>query len=76
MSERPLPIVVHLGKQSKKRLEALERNEGKLVAEVAETLEEVRESLGDQADSKVLVPVVFIYKKKKKNGGRLKLPFL
>jgi hypothetical protein len=76
MSERPLPIVVNLGKQSSKRIKELERGEGKLVSEVQDTLAGIRASLGEQAASKELVPVVLVYKKKLKNGGRLKLPFL
>lgn len=76
MTDRPLPIVVRLGKQSKKRLQALERNEGKLVGEVKEALERVRESLGEEGEDKVLVPIVIVYKRKEKNRGRLQLPFL
>jgi len=74
MAERGLPIVIDLGKKRKKQLQELKRGEGKLAAEVQETLAQVRDSFGAEAASKELVPIVLVYKKKLKNGGRLRLP--
>ena len=75
MSERLLPIVVDLGKKKGKQIQQLKRGQGQLVSEVQEALAEIKDGLGAQAASKELVPVVVIYKKKLKGGGRLRLPF-
>jgi hypothetical protein len=75
MAEPLLPIVIDLGKKKGKRISQLKRGEGALVQEVQEALAEVRDSLGSQAASKELVPVVVVYKKKVKGNGRLRLPF-
>jgi rRNA processing protein Krr1/Pno1 len=76
MSEPLTPIVVDLGKTKNKRIKQLKRGEGRLVGEVQEALASIRESLGSEASTKQLVPVVVVYKKKVKGGGRLRLPFL
>jgi hypothetical protein len=76
MSERVPPIVVHLGKKKRKELKQLERGEGRLVDEVEEAMAQVAAGLGAKASSRELVPVVVVYTKKEKNGGRLRLPFL
>ena len=67
------PIVVDLGKKKKKQIRDLKRGSGKLMDEVAEVLNRVRDSLGSEADLKNLVPVVVIYRKKegKRRGGLL-----
>jgi hypothetical protein len=74
MSKRLTPIVVKLGKESKKRLEELQRGEGKLTTEVAATLAEVKSTFGDEAANRTFVPIVLVYKKKEKKGNRLGLP--
>ncbi len=76
MSEPLTPIVVDLGKRKGKRLKQLKRGEGQLLGEVQEALDDIRRNLGAEAADKELVPVVVIYKKKAKGGGRLRLPFL
>jgi hypothetical protein len=74
MSEPVVPIVIDLGKKKSKLLKALKRGEGRLVEEVEETLAEVRQNMGAQLGGRELVPVVVVYRKKEKNGGRLRLP--
>lgn len=64
------PIIIDLGKEKKKRIRDLKRGRGRLMAEVAAVLSEVRANIGDDADGKQLVPVVLIYKKKRKRKGR------
>ena len=76
------PIIIDLGKEKKKRIRDLKRGRGRLMAEVAAVLNEVRAGIGNDADSKQLVPVVLIFKKKRKGkkwgggGGRGIFPFL
>jgi hypothetical protein len=67
------PIIVDLGKKKPKQIRALKRGSGKLMDEVGEVLNRVRDSLGSEADVKNLVPVVIIYRKKesKRLGGLL-----
>jgi hypothetical protein len=64
------PVIIDLGKEKKGRIKDLKRGRGRLMAEVAAVLSEVRAGLGDEAGNKQLVPVVLIYKKKNRRGGR------
>jgi len=70
------PIVVDLGKKKKKQIRALKRGSGKLMDEVAEVLNRVRDGLGSEAELKNLVPVVIIYRKKEGKRRAGLLPFL
>jgi hypothetical protein len=71
------PIVIDLGKEKKRRIKDLKRGQGKLMAEIAAVLNEVRASLGEESDGRQLVPVVIIYRKKnKKKNGRSIFPFV
>jgi hypothetical protein len=72
------PVIVDLGKRKRKQIKNLKKGSGKLLAEVAEVLSEVRSNLGSDLDGGQLIPVVLIYKRKSKRrrgGGRLRLPF-
>jgi len=64
------PVIIDLGKEKKGRIKDLKRGRGRLMAEVAAVLNEVRAGMGDDAGNKQLVPVVLIYKKKNRRGGR------
>ena len=64
------PVIIDLGKEKKGRIKDLKRGRGRLMAEVAAVLNEVRAGLGDDAGNKQLVPVVLIYRKKNRRGGR------
>ncbi len=75
------PIIIDLGKEKKKRIRDLKRGRGRLMAEVAAVLNDARATLGDNADGKQIVPVILIYKKKRKKGrkdwgGRSLFPLL
>lgn len=70
-----VPIVVDLGKQRRKRIKALKRGTGKLMDEVALALEQVRSSLGEPDQGRLLVPVVFVYKQKRKRAKGPTFPF-
>lgn len=60
------PILVDLGKRKRKRLRSLERHAGPLVGEIDATVEQVRAQLGAEAEGKTLVPVVVVYKRKRR----------
>ncbi len=65
------PIVVDLGKKSRKQIKALKRGEGKLMNDVAAVMEEVKTNLGPNAAGKEFVSVVIVYRKKddRRRGG-------
>jgi hypothetical protein len=80
------PIIIDLGKEKKGRIKDLKRGRGRLMAEIAGVINEVRAGLGEGADGHQLIPVVLIYKKKAKGrrnwtggggggGGRGFFPF-
>ncbi len=64
--EQIAPIVVNLGKVKRSKVKDLERGEGKLMDDVRDVMEQVRASLGAQAEGVQLVPVVIVYQKKPK----------
>jgi len=69
------PVIIGMGKTKKKHIKRLKKGKGRLMDEVVDVLDEVAEELGDELDGKVLVPIVIVYKEKKKKGSRLRLPF-
>ncbi|MCA9980772.1 MAG: hypothetical protein KDD89_08065 [Anaerolineales bacterium] len=70
------PVVVDMGKMKAKHLKRLKRGEGRLMEEVVEVIDEVVEVLGEELHGKTLVPIVIVYEKKGKKGGRkITLPF-
>jgi hypothetical protein len=66
------PIVVNLGKKTKKAIKKLKRGEGKLSEEVQAAMDEVRARLPEADKGKQLVPVVMFCERKVKKS---KLPF-
>lgn len=68
------PIIVDLGKQRRRRIKRLMKGKGRLWDEVADVLEEVQESLGEEASGKVLVPVILVYGKKRRKPRNLSFP--
>ncbi len=71
-SELSAPIIVSLGKKKKKTIKRLKRGKGPAIDEVMEVVEQVQTNLGAQADGKVIVPIVVIYRQKQR---RLRSPF-
>jgi len=63
-TEMTQPVIIDLGKQRRSALKDLKRGEGKLWDEVFEVVDEVKDILGEDADGKVLVPVVMLYQEK------------
>ena len=64
------PVIIDLGKEKKGRIKDLKRGRGRLMAEVAAVLNEVRAGLPDDGGNQQLVPVVLIYKKKNRRRGK------
>ncbi len=62
------PVVVTLGKQSRKRIRQLKRGRGKLIKEVSDVVEQVRAGFGQQGEDKVFVPVVLVYRRRPRRG--------
>jgi hypothetical protein len=64
------PIIINLGKQRRKRIKDLKRSRGVLLEEVLEAVAQVNGQLGADGAGKVLVPVVLIYREKRRNPFR------
>jgi len=79
-TEMTSPVIIDLGKQKNRSLKNLKKGKGKLWDEVFEVVEEVKDTLGADADGKVLVPIVMIYrekpKRKRRNLQRMLAPLL
>ena len=66
------PVILDLGKASRRNIRQLKEGGGKLLADVQDAMTQVTTSLGDQAQGKQLIPVVVLYRKKsrrRKGGG-------
>jgi hypothetical protein len=72
------PIIMEIGKTKKRDIRDVARGQGKIMGDLQEAVAEVTKELGDQADGKQLVPVVLVYRKKRraKRRGGLRLPVL
>lgn len=75
VTEMTQPIIVDLGKQKSKKLKQLKKGEGELWDEIFEVMAEVKDMLGEEADGKMLVPIVMVYEKKRKRQRIEKLLF-
>ena len=60
------PIIVSLGKKKKKAIKQLKRGKGSTMDEVMDVVDQVQQTLGDQATGKIIVPVVVIYQRKQR----------
>jgi hypothetical protein len=60
------PIIVSLGKKKRKAIKQLKRGKGSAMTEVLDVIDQVRATLGTQADGKILVPVVVLYERKQR----------
>jgi len=59
------PLIIDLGRKSRKRIRELKNREGLLMQDVSSAVSELRAASPELAD-KELVPVVFVYEKKKR----------
>jgi len=62
-----MPLVLDVGKQKKKRISQLKRGEGALRAKIDAAVREAQARLGQ---SKEVVPVVVLYRKKDKRRAK------
>ncbi len=65
-SEVTSPIIVSLGKKSKKQIKRLKRGKGSTMDEVMDVVDQVQDHLGEDAANKIIVPVVVIYRRKER----------
>ena len=70
------PIILDVGKTSRKNIRQMKQGQGKLMADVQDAMAEVTAQLGEQANGQQLIPVVLLYRKKsKRNKGGGVMPF-
>ena len=60
------PIVVNLGKKSRKKIKQLKRGEGKMAVEVQLAMDEVRARLPEADKAKQLVPIVMFAERRRR----------
>jgi signal recognition particle GTPase len=65
-AEVTAPIIVSLGKKPRKTIKRLKRGKGRAMDEVMDVIDQVQTSLAAQAEGKILVPVVIIYRQKQR----------
>ena len=79
-TEMTQPVIIDMGRQRRRALKNLKNGEGKLWDEVLDVVEEVKELLGTDADGKVLVPIILLYRERSRrrrlNLDRLLPPVL
>ncbi len=63
-TEMSQPIIVDLGRQKSTKLKDLKAGEGELWDEVLDVVDQVKETLGNEASGKMLVPIIMIYEKR------------
>jgi hypothetical protein len=71
----PAPVIVDLGNKSKKAIKKLKRGSGKLMYEVEDAIEQVRSRLPDTDKGKQIIPVLVIYRQKRKRAKMPSMPF-
>lgn len=73
------PIIMEIGKTKKRDIRNVKNGQGKIMGDLQDAMAEVTSQLGDQAEGKQFVPVVLVYRKKRRRGrrgGGLRLPVL
>ena len=65
------PVVVDLGKTRRSRIKDLKRGRGRLMEEVDEVVDDVRNEMGAAAEGKHFIPIVIVYKRKQRKGRGL-----
>jgi hypothetical protein len=68
MTQTRNPIVIRAGKAGRKRIEQLERGQGKLMEYVQEAMQHVHTELGAESSTATLIPIVLIVRRKRKRS--------
>jgi hypothetical protein len=69
------PVIVDLGKRKRKAIKDLKNGHGYLMEEVDQAVSRARSGLPEAEQNKPVVPVVILYRKKRKRRGGRSLPF-
>lgn len=69
------PVVVDLGSRGKKAIRNLKNGTGALMVEVDSAIDHVRSTLPDTEKNKTIIPVVLIYRRKKRRGRMTDLTY-
>ena len=64
------PVIVDMGRKKRKAFRRLRRGGDRAMGEVAEIVEEVRQQLGERAGDTILLPVVVLYRDKRRRRTR------
>lgn len=64
------PIVIEVGKTNRRQIRQLGQGCGKLTADIQDAIADVSSTLGDRSDDAQLIPVVLVYRKKRKKGRK------
>ena len=67
------PIILDLGKQTRKRIKRLKKGRGKLWFEVENVIVEVSTSFSDEPGGKIIVPIILVYRRKPKRSRGLRM---
>jgi len=59
-------ILIDMGRVRRKRIKQLKQGEGPLIDEVQDAVEALKKQLGDELSDAKVVPVILVYKEKKK----------
>jgi hypothetical protein len=69
------PVIVDLGKKTKKEIKRLKKGTGDTALEVDAVIRQVRARLSDADKNKPAIPIVIIYERKEKSLDLSSLPF-
>lgn len=73
--ETQTPVIVDLGKRKRKAIKDLKNGHGYLMDEVDHAVNRARSGLPEAEQNKPVVPVVILYRKKRKRRGSRSLGF-
>jgi hypothetical protein len=68
-------VIVDLGAKSRKAIKKLKRGTGNAAARVDEAIHKVRSHLPEADKDKPFIPVLVVYKRKRRRAGLPSLPF-
>ncbi len=66
ISQETHPLIIDLGKTSRKKIKRLKRSKGSLFREVQEVVRQVTEQMAGEGSGKEPLPIVILVRKKRK----------